>query len=828
VNNIFEQPYSAVLLDYMATGTLDHQRMNQLTALARQLNLQVVDLISVHQTCLAQARTPQDFSRAASFCSLQIEALQDRVFSFTDVPHSQLRAILAELDDVVTLADKDCIISYVNPAAERLTGYPVDRLIGNHSQQFVVPEDAERANREYYEQAAQTDRLRTSPYRIVTADGSVRWVESSVRILRDHSGAILGTLSVDRDMTSHINRQQELKTSEQRYRALFEKSHDAILLLDLEGYCIGCNQAAFELLQYGAGDLIGCHYSDVNYLQSYDDAALIHQRLLAGEDLPSYEQTFIRKDGSIVYCEVSTALVRDDEGKPLHIQHIIHDVTRTRQLLDSLEESRYFIDQVARAVPDTIYVMDFETRQTLYTNRSLGSTLGYEQMDLNEQNLLATIHPDDLARNLMGNDRLQGLGDETSAVETQFRIRHSKGFYEWINIRELVFKRDQAGNVKQVIGVAQKFTRRKIAEDALKLNQRAVEASPVGIVITDATDPQMPILYINPAFSFITGYSEEETLGRNCRFLQGTDRDQPALTELRQAIREDRECTVVLRNYRRNGELFWNELRISPIYDPQNKLINYVGIMVDITETIHTRQQLEQALAVAQDANQFKNYFLSMASHEFRTPITVIRSSTQTLRDYYERMDADQRRKRFENIDAQITRISFMLDDVLTLGKLDSPNVQVNREEFEFNEWLRTFIDDFMLTKPTHEILTSYTVPITVTADKQLIRQIVSNLITNAIKYSPDVDLVELSVERHADSIRLIVRDHGIGIPARDLGKLFREFQRASNVGDIPGTGLGLAIVKRAINLHHGSISIDSRVGQGTEITVDLPIIAGG
>jgi two-component system, NarL family, sensor histidine kinase UhpB len=130
--------------------------------------------------------------------------------------------------------------------------------------------------------------------------------------------------------------------------------------------------------------------------------------------------------------------------------------------------------------------------------------------------------------------------------------------------------------------------------DKLRLLERAVNASTNSIVITDPNLPDVPLVYVNPAFEETTGYAAGEALGRNCRFLQGEDRDQPALAELRSAVSEGRQCTVVLKNYRKDGTLFWNELSIYPVRDEEGRLINFLGIQNDVTERVRTEEILAE------------------------------------------------------------------------------------------------------------------------------------------------------------------------------------------------------------------------------------------
>ncbi len=138
---------------------------------------------------------------------------------------------------------------------------------------------------------------------------------------------------------------------------------------------------------------------------------------------------------------------------------------------------------------------------------------------------------------------------------------------------------------------------RQQAEEDLRLRERAIAASNNGIVITDPTLPDNPIVYANEGFLRTTGYGADEMVGRNCRFLQGQDRDQPGLNEVREAIQEGRECRVVLRNYKKDTTLFWNELSISPVYDEAGRLTNYIGIQNDITERKQAEEERERLLA---------------------------------------------------------------------------------------------------------------------------------------------------------------------------------------------------------------------------------------
>lgn len=189
----------------------------------------------------------------------------------------------------------------------------------------------------------------------------------------------------------------------------------------------------------------------------------------------------------------------------------------------------------------------------------------------------------------------EGIRSVLSGQREEFALEypcHSTAEQRWFVGRVTRFPAD--GSPRAVIA-HENITERRQAENALRLRDRAIAASSNGIVITDPNQTDDPIIYVNPAFASMTGYSSQETLGRNCRFLQGTEREQPALEELRAALRDGRRCKVVLRNYKKDGTLFWNELSISPVRDKEGRLVNFIGVQEDVTQRKKAEEELRQS-----------------------------------------------------------------------------------------------------------------------------------------------------------------------------------------------------------------------------------------
>jgi PAS domain S-box-containing protein len=371
---------------------------------------------------------------------------------------------------------------------------------------------------------------------------------------------------------------------------------------------------------------------------------------------------------------------------------------------------------------------------------------------------------------------------------------------------------------------------RRHAEQMVELLYRAVESAANGVCIADCSLPDNPIIYINQAFTRITGYMPGDVLGRNCRFLQGADQDQPALDILRNAIASGESITVTLRNYRKDGTMFWNELNLSPVRNGYGQLTHYIGIQNDVTDRIQAaeiRTALDKERALLQQREQL----IALISHEFRTPLTVINTSSDLLTRYYNRLEPERRTRAVENIRTQVQYIVRMLEDLIMLQKAQEGRLSFHPDYTDVRVLCEQIVQTVCNSEngiengDEHSIETRYFGALsTVSVDNTLLQHILSNLLSNATKYSPRGSVIRLTVKREQNTLYIEISDQGIGIPATDQPQLFTPFFRASNAKTIQGTGLGLAIVKNSVEAHGGAISFVSEPNVGTTFTVTLPI----
>ena len=242
--------------------------------------------------------------------------------------------------------------------------------------------------------------------------------------------------------------------------------------------------------------------------------------------------------------------------------------------------------------------------------------------------------------------------------------------------------------------------------------------------------------------------------------------------------------------------------------------------------------ELKQALKKEKELNQLKSRFITIASHEFRTPLAIIASSSGILQKFSDRLNEERKQEHLQTIQHTIKHITQILDDVLMINRAEADKIELHLEAADIVDFCHHLQSAIAESNNQHTINFSVdlgqetiTNSLIIQFDKKLLQQIITNLLNNAIKYSPNHNLVKFSLTKADDKIIFKISDHGIGIPEADQDNLFASFHRGSNVGNIAGTGLGLSIVRKCVDLHQGEINIDSQIGKGTTVTITIPYL---
>ena len=374
--------------------------------------------------------------------------------------------------------------------------------------------------------------------------------------------------------------------------------------------------------------------------------------------------------------------------------------------------------------------------------------------------------------------------------------------------------------------------RRQVAQRTVDLSaseerfSKAFRASSVTLAILDAEDRRY--VDVNDAFLRAYGYERDEVIGRTSVELglweKPEQRDEAYRRYQQDGSLRDFESFIRSRSGDRRVILQSGDF----ITIGRRRCILSVG--QDITDRKQAEVELLRALAREKELGELKSNFVSMVSHEYRNPLEIVQSSSDILQRYADRLTAEQKAEHFQAIQLAVRRMSHMLDEVLLLGKVESGRMQFNPAPMDLRRLCERLVKETAAA-------TEHRCPIALEiqpeiagaqGDESLLQHILGNLLSNAVKYSPPGVPVRLQVSAEKANVVFCVQDQGCGIPAADQERLFQSFHRARNVQHISGTGLGLVIVKRCVEMHRGSIAMESAEGEGTRFTVRLPMFADG
>lgn len=343
------------------------------------------------------------------------------------------------------------------------------------------------------------------------------------------------------------------------------------------------------------------------------------------------------------------------------------------------------------------------------------------------------------------------------------------------------------------------------------------------------TDSQIRIQWVNKAFTDVTGYTLDDAIGKDLSLLHGPETDKKALKKSFKLLKNKEGFSAEVLKYSKTGQKYWMQINITPIFNEEGELVNFISVENDITQLKKVEEDIKNNLQKEKELNELKSQFVSIASHEIRTPLAGIQSSAELIKLFVNNGEVPKEKieKLIGKIEYQISRLSTILSNLLTVSTINLGKFDLNKKETDIEDFIQNVISEYFGNTLYNSgiIFNRSGKKRKSKIDELLMSQVLINLISNALKYSIGKSEPEVKLQYEKNSFTIQVKDYGIGIPKDQQKNIFNSFFRANNVENIQGTGLGLVIVKKFVEMHNGGISFKSIVDKGSTFKAKFPYL---
>jgi PAS domain S-box-containing protein len=729
--------------------------------------------------------------------------------------------------------------TFVNRRAEQILGYPLADwyTVPDFWPNLIHPDDRAAAAQVCLTET-EAGRDHRIEYRAVTKDGRVVWMRDLVFVARDAgTGRVTALRGLMIDVTDRRRADAELERayaalqeSEAQYKAFFDLAAVGTTQTDpYSGRFLRVNPKYCEITGYAADELLRMSFADISHPDDRDRDVAAYRRMVDGE-VPTYirEKRYVRRDGQVVWVQVSASLVRDPDGRPRFAIAIITDVTDRRRALDRLRDRETFHRTLEAAMPHLLFVL-LDDGTTEYVNQPWVDFTGLTAEQCTAVGWSGFIHADDMPTALGAWVRSRATGEP---AEFEVRYRGRDGGYRWFLTRAAPV-RGPDGRVVKWVGTATDIDDRRRAEGQLRATEERFEAfisnSPALSWINDPAAEQ--IVYASRPWQQLIGPPGGVTEGRSLYEVFPAEQARQFLDEDRAVLttRKSMETTSDVR--RADGTTGTFLVQKFPIRDATGRWL-VGGVAIDISDRVRAEAELTAAKEAAEASNAAKDQFLAVLSHELRTPLTPVLLTASALQ--LEPGLSDEVREMVGMIREQVDLEARLIDDLLDLTRIAKGKLVINYKLTNAHDVLRRVLD---LVKPRaaeERLKLEASLEATdfcLRADPARLQQLFLNLLGNAIKFTPSGGRVRVRTWNAPDAhgaLKVEVTDTGIGIDPDVLARLFIPFEQGEQTitRKFGGLGLGLTIGKAVAELHGGTLAAASAgSGRGATFTVTLPTL---
>ncbi len=717
-------------------------------------------------------------------------------------------AIVSGPDFIVELAN-DAYMALVDRTAEQLISHPILEVLPE-AKEVVTPLFKEVVStgtpfhgNEFLVPLKRTGKLDHGYFNFV------------YHPLKDKDGKVSGIMAVAMEVTELVMSKRLLEESEKHFRSMVTQSPIPMTILRGKDYIIElANKAMLENIWRKPGaEIIGKPILKVfPELKEQKYPELLKKVFTTGETH--------REKESVAYVEGNDGMKKfylDFEYAPLFepdgiingIMITVNDVTDKVDARMKIEDAEERLRLATEATGISTWEMDLITHQFIHSP-SLAIIFGHpSSKPITYEQLRSQIHPEDI-HDIVEKAFEQGM--KTHMYIYEARVIKPDNTICWIRKQGKVFF-DENENPVKIIGTLQDITEEKRYQQVLQESESKFRllADSLPQMIWTADTAGNTFYYNQNIYDFSGLTREQLDTDGWIQMIHPDDREEN-IKRWMESVQSGKDFLFEHRFRRYNGEYRWQLSRVVPQKDAAGNIQMWVGSSTDIQEIKEQEQQ--------------KDYFISMASHELKTPLTSVKGYVQMLQMMHEKSEDYFLKNALNTMDRQIKTLTSLITELLDVSKIKSGVLNFNKEHFELTELINEVVDEEKHINPHYQIPINAKEKVIVFADRDRIGQVLINFLTNAIKYSPGTTTVEVKCSINGNQVTVAVKDFGIGISKKDQENVFKQFYRVEGTNErtYPGFGIGLFIASEIIRRHNGKIYLKSELGKGSVFSFEIPI----
>jgi len=662
---------------------------------------------------------------------------------------------------------------------------------------------------------------------IVRPNGEKAWILLTIEAVRNEEENAVGLRGIVQDITE----QKKAEENYARLAALVKTSGDAIISKTLNSIVTSWNGSAERIFGYTADEMIGQSIMKIIPENRWNEEANILERIKKGERVDNYETQRLTKDGKLLDVSLTISPIKNNEGTVIGISKIAHDISERKKaeneivkLNNELLKSETRFRGLIENSYDLVALLD-ENSKILYRSPSSYKITGWKNEEMEKINILELIHPDDslFFKKFIANVR-SNTGKSFSA---SFRSRHKDGHYIWLEGVMTSMLHDEF--LKGIVANFRDVTESKEAEEKLIRSEKiykTIASSIPGSVIC-LLDSDYRYLLVEGNMIEKLGYSKDQLLGKKAEDVLPPEIFAGIEKELKMSF----EGEIITRESNSQGYDIIS--KFIPLKDENNVVYAIMTVAIDVTELknaqrhiVELNHDLEEKIIQRTEqlkkSNEELEAFSYSISHDLRTPLRAVNGYAKILEEDYYKLFDDEGKRLLTVVQENAKRMGMLIDDLLAFSKLGRK--EVGKSLIDMTELAKNISSEINKTYGNKAVFKIN--PLNpVMADSSLISQVMTNLISNAIKYSSKTEkpFIEISSEKKNGELVYSVSDNGVGFNMKYAHKLFGVFQRLHSEEEFEGTGIGLAIIKRIVTKHNGKVWAKGAPGKGATFYFSLP-----